>query len=80
MTLSGRTHHCAAGETFDSVALQEYGDEKYACDLLAANPSHCLKTVFTGGEILSLPVVTVPENDRSGENGNYISVTAPWKE
>lgn len=80
MTLSGKTHHCVAGETFDGVALTEYGDEKYACELLCANPAYCLLTRFTGGEELALPVVTIPdENDMETETA-LVSVTAPWKE
>ena len=39
MTLSGQGYRCSAGETFDSVALNVYGDEKYACELLN-NHSH----------------------------------------
>ena len=77
MTLSGEAYRCSAGETFDSVALTIYGDEVYAAELLNANPSLCLKPVFTGGEILSLPVVEIPEND--GDN-TYMPAKAPWKE
>lgn len=76
MRVSGQAYRCNAGETFDSVALAVYGDEKYACELLNANPSLCLKPVFTGGELLELPVVEIQDND--GE-GNYMPATAPWK-
>jgi hypothetical protein len=67
-------YQCTAGETFDSVALKLYGDEKYAADLLGANPQHCRKVCFTGGEELTVPVVEVPENE------SEIPTTAPWKE
>lgn len=76
MTYSGYIHHCSAGETFDSVALKIYGDEKYAAELLSANPTHCEKMVFSGGEKLRLPVVAIAQDDRSGEQIG----TAPWKE
>ena len=76
MTLSGQAYKCSAGETFDSVALEVYGAEKYACDLLCANPSLCRKTVFTGGEILELPVVEIQETGKAG----YMPANAPWKE
>ena len=36
--MSGYEYHCAGGETFDSAALEIYGDEKYAAELLCANP------------------------------------------
>ena len=79
MTLSGTTYHCSAGETFDSVALEVYGDENLACELLCANPAYTLRTQFTGGEILALPVVDLPEDEETG-TGTLVSVTAPWKE
>lgn len=76
MNLSGQTHICIAGQTFDMVSLIVYGDEKYACDLLNANPSLSLKPVFTGGEILQLPVVEIPDID---EDEEYMPPDAPWK-
>ena len=79
MTLSGTKYHCSAGETFDSVSLEVYGDENYSCELLCANPEYTLITQFSGGEILELPSVDLPEDDETG-NGVLLSVTAPWKE
>ena len=76
MTLSGKKYLCAAGETFDIVALTVYGDEKYAAELLSANPAQCLKTIFKGGELLELPEVEQPEED----DVEYMPATAPWKE
>ena len=82
MTLSGETHVCSAGETFDSIALVEYEDEKYAADLLNANPSYCRTLVFTGGEVLLLPVVEAPEDeeDEDVDEDDYVPAVAPWKE
>ena len=77
MTLSGNTHHCAAGETWDSVALKIYGNESYSCEILCANPALSRIPVFTGGEILQLPIVNIPEED---DAGMFISTKAPWKE
>ena len=57
MTLSGTQYQCVAGETFDSVALEVYGDESYSCELLFANPTLCMIPIFTGGELLDLPFV-----------------------
>ena len=70
MTLSGQVYTCSAGETWDSAALTVYGDEKYACELLNANPSLCHIPVFQGSETLQLPVVEVveDEDDESGED------------
>lgn len=71
MILSGQTYICSAFETFDSVALILYGDEKYAADLLNANPEHCRKPVFEGGEELRVPVVEISDTTAP--------TIAPWK-
>lgn len=76
MTLSGQTYRCSAGEMFDSIALVLYGDEKYACELLMANPEQSLTQVFTGGEVLQLPIVATPVNDIGAIT---MSEIAPWK-
>lgn len=77
MTLSGKAYHCSAGETFDSVALAVYGDEKYAADLLCANPTLCRVPVFQGGEMVILPVVYVPGDQYAPDK---MPDVAPWKE
>ena len=76
MTSSGKVYICSAGETFDSIALAVYKDEKYACELLNANPALCNTLIFSGGEELELPVVEVPESDGDA----YVPANAPWKE
>mgnify|MGYP004663674901 FL=1 len=78
MNLSGMLYQCVAGETFDSVALEIYGNEKYACELLTANPELCLVTMFSGGEFLSIPVVEIISDE--DEEEETVPVTAPWKE
>lgn len=75
MEMSGYTYVCTAGETFDAVARKVYGDEKYAAELLCANPEHATRSMFTGMEVLLLPSITVlPVNQTE------ISTVAPWKE
>lgn len=69
------TYHCSAGETWDSVALKIYGDEKYACDLMMENPTLCLITMFTGGEEIRTPDLDIPDGE-----AEYVPATAPWKE
>lgn len=73
---SGLEYHCASNESFDSIALIIYGDEKYAPDLMNSNPGMCGKTVFDGGEILKLPALDIPKRNRERELANTI---APWK-
>ena len=81
MTLSGNAYTCSRGETWDKVALSVYGDEKYAADLLCANPHLCTLTVFSGGEQAILPVVEVPEEPEEAEEAEHdTALTAPWKE
>jgi hypothetical protein len=75
--LSGYVYRCSAGETFDKVALNIYDHEKYAADLMNANPGYVRRAVFRGDEVLSLPVVEIPENENENE---YAPSTAPWKE
>lgn len=77
MELSGYLYQCSAGETFDIVALNVYDHEKYAAELINANPEYATLLVFTGDEILSLPVVEMPEG--KSEN-DYAPSKAPWKE
>lgn len=73
MTSSGYEYLCSAGEMFDSIALELYGDEKYACDLINANPKYAQKIVFDGTERLTIPLI---EEDAE----TSASSAAPWKE
>ena len=78
MTMSDEVWQCSAGETFDLVALAVYGDEKYASEIMCANPSMGTKIQFEGGEELNLPVIVVPKTT-PGE-GSVSAYKAPWKE
>lgn len=75
--LSGYEYRCSGGETFDSIALELYGDEWYAADLLTANPAQGEKLYFLGGEVLVLPVIDAAEIDR--KTGQPIG-KAPWRD
>lgn len=78
--MDGPKRICAMGETFDSIALEIFGDERYAAELLAANPLLARITVFSGGEALTLPEVDTPDEDEEEEEEGAMPVTAPWKE
>lgn len=83
MILSNEVYQCTAGETFDSIALELYGDEKYACELLNANPDLCMIPIFKGGEYLDIPVVEVSEQEDEEDEADETSAmpaAAPWKE
>ena len=77
MILSEMQYQCVAGETFDSVALEVYGDESYSCELLCANPTLCMIPIFTGGELLDLPIVEIPDEENEE---SFMPPDAPWKE
>ncbi len=74
MEMTGLQYTCAGGETFDSIALILYDDEKYAAELMCANPEYCDLSVFTGGEEILLPAID------TSDDGDETPVTAPWKE
>lgn len=76
MTNTGYVYKASAGESFDTLALAIFGDEKYASELLSANPSLCDKMIFDGTEEIEIPVVDT--EDAAGEV--YMPADAPWKE
>lgn len=81
MQLSGFVYRCSGGETFDSIAFDIWGDEKYAADLLCANPEYCARQVFLGGEELHVPVVEISDEEEV-DDGEIVAepTTAPWRE
>ena len=74
MIMSGYQYNCAGGETFDSIAREAYGDEKYAAELMCANPHLTDLFVFTGQEAVLLPQLDI------SADADEAPVTAPWKE
>lgn len=52
------------GDTFDSLALEFYNDEKLASAIIQANPDYCDTLIFSAGVELTIPEVievTMPE-------------------
>lgn len=76
ITYTGYEYHCSANESFDSIARDVYGHERYAPDLMNANPEYCGATVFNGGERLKLPALEIPKRNGEAILANTI---APWK-
>ena len=66
-----RTHIASAGESFDSLAFDYYGDEFMANKLMENNHIHVEKIVFEGGEKLSIPVYDDIESTET---------LAPWRQ
>lgn len=77
MDLTGYVYLCSAGETFDQISMELWGDEKYAARLMGANPEYATKQMFRGGEELYVPVVEEAEMDDFEVNPS--PVTAPWR-
>lgn len=74
MEMTGYGYRCSAGETVDIVARNVYGDEKYAAELLCANPELATKVRYDGTELMRLPVIDMPE-----ETDEVVTDTAPWR-
>ena len=52
------------GDTFDSIALAAYNEERMASTIIAANPDLCDVLIFEGGELVRIPIVeTVTTHD-----------------
>ncbi len=75
MEMTGYGYKASAGETAAGIAHNVYGSEKYAAELLCANPEHSLKIRMTGGEVWRLPQIAVPQAD-----AQEAPEKAPWKE
>lgn len=69
---------CAAGDQWDYLALMFYKDEKYAADLMSANPEYSGVTVFSGGEVILIPYIEETEAEYSEEEA-MANTTAPWR-
>lgn len=76
MTMTEYVYICSAGETFDSAAKEIWGREKYAAELMCANPEYCLMECFAGGEELEVPEISIPERTDSAAKEPE---KAPWK-
>lgn len=47
------------GDTWDMVSYRVYGDEGYIGNLIAANPSHRMTTIFGANITLNVPDIPV---------------------
>ena len=45
------------GDTFDSIALAAYNEERMASTIITANPDLCDVLIFEGGELVRSPIV-----------------------
>jgi putative Ca2+/H+ antiporter (TMEM165/GDT1 family) len=54
-----------AGDTFDSIALSEMGDEAHLGLIVLANPEHAYTLEFSDGVTLTIPDTPEPDADTS---------------
>ena len=52
------THITVEGDTFDSLALHYYNDEKLASVIIQANLDFCDTLIFDAGITLTIPAVS----------------------
>jgi len=45
------------GDTFDSIALDFYNNEKLSSVIIQANPEYRKVLIFQGGETLKIPII-----------------------
>lgn len=45
------------GDTFDSIALSAYNEERMATTIITANPDLSDVLIFEGGELVQIPIV-----------------------
>lgn len=64
------TYRTQAGDTFDSLALTMYNDEKLAKYIIEFNPDYADVIIFDGNTELRLPIV---------ENTETPETLPPWR-
>lgn len=65
------TYQTKLGDTFDSIAFAQLGDEKYTRELMEANPGYLDVVIFSGGIALTIPDI---------RNSNTVTGKAPpWR-
>jgi len=58
------------GDTFDSLALAVYNEEKLASTIIQANPDYCDVIIFDAGVSLQIPII---------ENIEAPETLPPWR-
>jgi len=46
-----------SGDTFDTIALSAYNEERMAATIIKANPDLSDVLIFEGGELVQIPIV-----------------------
>lgn len=56
-TVGSIEYTAQGGDTFDSIALAAYNEERMASTIIAANPDLGDVLIFEGGELVQIPIV-----------------------
>lgn len=67
------THVTIAGERWDSLAWQYYGDATLISPIIQTNPQIPIEAVFEPGLVIGVPLITVDETVQDTAN------LPPWK-
>lgn len=59
------------GDTFDSIALEYYSDEKKASTIIDANSEYSDVLIFDAGVVLAIPIIE--------EDGETPASAPPWR-
>lgn len=65
-----KSYVTSEGEAFDSIALQEYDEEKMAHYIIKENPDYCDVLTFEAGVVLQIPIL---------ETTNIPDTLPPWR-
>lgn len=65
------TYQTKLGDTFDSIAFTQLGDEEYTKELMEANPGYLDVVIFSGG--VSLVIPDIDSSDTTSAS------TPPWR-
>lgn len=68
--MASTTYKTKAGDMWDKIAYDQYGDEYKMQDLIDANPTYGTTVIFSAGVELTIP----DEDDTTSTN------LPPWKE
>lgn len=66
------TYTTVLGDTWDAIAFNVYGNEKYAKELVEANLKYIETVTFSAGTVLTIP-------ELSEADANDYSLLPPWK-
>lgn len=69
MTRKCYNYTTIAGDTFDSIALEFYGEENYSVFIMQLNPDYIQTIIFDAGIELIIPQINSEEK----------STLPPWK-